>query len=254
MIRMTLIEMVKSILSAMVSDPVNSVTDVAETTEEALVVADIIKDTYYEILGREPWDFLKQPGRLDAYGDTDFPNYLVSPVSVRQLVNVRYNVTKVTDTNIKLRDMVYYTPEEFLDRIYNRNSSDSNVQQVLDPSGIPLFIRTDKAPEYYTSFDDTNLVFDSYDSAVDSTLQSSKSVTLFIRSPEWVLADDFIPDLPIQMFPLLLAEAKQTAFNYLKQSDSPKDAKRAYRHGSHARHGEKRVANRSPRQGYGRRK
>lgn len=254
MIRMTLLDMVKSILSAMVSDPVNSITDSAETTEEALVVAEIIKDTYYELLGREQWDFLKSMGVLDAYGNVDFPNYLVSPVSVSQLRNVRYNVTKVSDTNTKIKDMLYRTPEDFLDHIYNRNSSDSNIQLVEDPSGIPLFIRTDKAPEYYTSFDDKNLVFDSYDNTVDSALQSSKSVVIFTKSPAWEVDDDFIPELPIQMFPLLLAEAKQAAFNYLKQSDSPKDAKRSYRLGSHARHAEKRVVNRAPRQGYGRKK
>lgn len=252
MVRMTLLEMVKSILSAMVSDPVNSITDPAETTEEALVVADIIKDSYYEILGREQWDFLKKPGVLDAYGNIDFPNYLVSPVPVSQLQNVRYNITKVTDTNVRIKDMVYRAPEDFLDYIYSRNSSDSNIQTVTDESGIPLFIRTDKAPECYTSFDDKNLVFDSYDNTVDSTLQSSKSVAIFVKAPAWEVSDDFIPELPIQMFPLLLAEAKQASFNYLKQSDSPKDAKRAYRLGSYARHGEKRVVNRAPRQGYGR--
>lgn len=252
--RMTVLEMVQSILSSMVSDNVNSIEDAALSTQEAQDVLLHLRDTYFEICARDDWSFLKTVGRLDAYGDLDFPNYLVSPVSVSQINNVRYEVTRATDTKRTFKDIDYLEPQSFLDYLYKRNTSDSNVIVVVDASGVPLFVRNDKAPEYYTSFDDKNLVFDSYDSAVDSALQNSKSVVLFVKSATWVNEDNFIPELPIQMFPLLLAEAKQACFNYIKQSDTPKDAKRAYRHSSHARHGSKRISNKQPRQGFGRNK
>jgi hypothetical protein len=116
----------------------------------------------------------------------------------------------------------YLMPEDFMEIVDKRDSSKANVTIVTDPTGISININNDKAPQYFTSFDDEYLVFDSYDSEVDSTLTNTKTQCHGKRSVAFTLADSFTPDLPIQMFTYLLAEAKSTAFMTLKQMANAK--------------------------------
>ena len=247
--KLTLLEMVQSTLASMASDSVNSITD----SDEALVVAEVAKDTYYEILSRDDWPFLKRAKPLDAYGDTAYPVFLKSPVPVAYIRNVRYNCRTSTATSDAYREIDYLEPDSFLDKIYQRSSNNSNVQTITMPDGIKIYVYNNKPPQFYTSFDDEVLVFDSYDSAVDTTLQSSKSTSLVVEVPAWTQNDSFIPELPAQMFPMLLAEVKAAAHQYLKQQGSPTDAKRALRGSSMAKWSSNRVQDRQPRRGFGRR-
>lgn len=246
--RLTLLEIVQNILSEMVSDAVNSIDD----TEEATTVAEYVRITYFDILSRDDWKFLQKLTTLDSYGDPDYPNYMRSPVEVSKIKNIRYNVTTVDDDNDIIRVISYLEPEDFLDKLYARNTSDSNIEQIVDPSGVTLFVMNDKMPEWYTSFDDSVLVFDSYDSAEDTTLQATKSMAFVIETPEWTHEDSFIPTLPADMFSLLLEESTIMAFQNLRQINPPLHNKRAYRAAGHARHASKRVKDRQPRKGFGR--
>ena len=74
----------------------------------------------------------------------------------------------------------------------------------------------------YTSFDDEYLVFNSYKSELENTLQSAASRAQGYRIPSWTMNDDFVPDLPEEAFPALLAEAKSTCFSRLKQMSDGK--------------------------------
>lgn len=245
--RMNLLEITQSILTSMVSDDVNSIDD----TDESLVVVGIIQDTYYEIGARENWNWLKKVGNLGAYGNPDYPNFLVSPVPIVNLQHVRYNIRTSTDTIDKYRTTQYEEPEDFLNRVLNRFSTATNVDTVVY-NGVNLGIFNDRGPAYFTSFDDDVLVFDAYDSSVDTTLQASKSVAEFIRIPDWTPSDSFVPDLPPNLFPFLLSESKVACHQYLKNSGNPIDAKRSFRQGSMAKWNERKVRDRAPRKGFGR--
>jgi hypothetical protein len=121
-------------------------------------------------------------------------------------------------------------PADFMHYISQRDSSASDVDVVVDDeSSVSLLILNDTAPTYYTSFNNDVMVFDSYDSAVDSTLQTSKVQCYGYREPVFTLADTFVPDLPSKAFPYLLSESKSVAFNVLKQSANPKEEQRATR-------------------------
>jgi hypothetical protein len=65
-------------------------------------------------------------------------------------------------------------------------------------------------------------VFDSYLATLDSTLQSAKTQCHGKRSIAFTIGDTFTPDLPVQMFTYLLAEAKSAAFLTLKQMANQK--------------------------------
>jgi hypothetical protein len=118
-------------------------------------------------------------------------------------------------------------PESFLKYTDERNSNDSNVQTVIDT--VPLYILNDRAPLYWTSFDDEYIIMDSFDSDVDSTLQASKMQVWGSREPAFTISDSFIPDLPARAFPYLLSEAKSVSFNALKQAGNPKEEQRSRR-------------------------
>jgi hypothetical protein len=186
-------------------------------TTESLQVAQIIKSSYYNIVDGKDYPFLYELFQLDASGSTDRPTHMRLPDTIIDLDWIRYNKRKLGDTKNRYERVHYKDPESFLELVNPRDSSSSTVQVVLDSTDIELNIRNDKAPEYFTSFDDDFIVFDSFDSEVDTTLQNSKTQARGKRSVAFTLSDNFVPDLPVQMFTYLLNESKSACFARLKQ-------------------------------------
>lgn len=218
MAKMTLLEMVQDILSDMDSDEVNSIND----STESLQVAQIIKSTYYNIVDGKDFPWLKEMFQLDATGGASRPTYMTLPSTIIDLDWVKYNTKKVTDTKDKYTKVEYKLPEDFLDITDKRDSSAANIQVITDPSGIKVNVYNDRGPMYFTSFDDETLVFDSFDSGIDSYLQNSKSQCYGKRSVIFTMSDLFTPDMPVQMFSYLLNEAKSACFLTLKQLPNSK--------------------------------
>lgn len=210
MAKLTILEMVQDILNDLDSDEVNSIND----TVEAIQIAQQIQTTYFELIGNRNWPHLKSFFELIGLADTNTPTHFQLPENVKEvdnLVSVRYNKRKAADIRDKYEVVHYLAPEAFLINTNGRNSSENNVETISDLGGATLFIRNDIAPSSWTSFNDEHLVFDSFDNAVDSTLQTSKTQIVGFREPAFTIADNFIPDLPSEVFPALLAEAKATA-------------------------------------------
>ena len=216
MAKLTILDMVQDILNSMDSDEVNSIND----TVEALQVAQIIKTTFFEFISNRNWPHLKSLMQFTGLGDIIHPTHMRLPVDVKEvdaLVSVRYNKRKNTDTKDRYQRVHYRTIESFLRVTNGRDSSRVTIQTVSDFGGATIFIRNDKHPEWWTSFDDENIVFDSFDSSIDTTLQQSKTQLIGFREPSFSLVDSFIPDLPSEAFSALLADAKSTAFLEIKQ-------------------------------------
>jgi hypothetical protein len=144
------------------------------------------------------------------------------PETIIDLEWIKYDCKKNGETRNRYTTIEYKTPEEFLDIVYRRLSTDSNILVVTDATGVKLNIHNDRPPQCFTSFDDNTLVFDSYDSDVESTLMNGKTQCFGKRSVAFTLNDSFTPDLPVQMFSYLLNEAKSTSFLVLKQMPNPK--------------------------------
>lgn len=199
--KMTLLEMVQNILNDMDSDSVNSIDD----TEEAIQVALIIKTTYERLITKQDWPFLRTLTALTGLGDTARPTTMLMPENMGKLFWVKYDKQTIT----------YLPPEEF------KHLLDSRTEQagVVDSNGYTLTGN----PLFWTTFDDQHIVFDGYDSDVESTLQTSKSVVYATVYPTWTHTDSAIPTLPAKFFPTLLADAKGTAFLALKQQANNKE-------------------------------
>jgi hypothetical protein len=223
--KMSLLEMVQDILNDLDSDEVNSIDD----TVEAQQIAQIIKTCYFEMMANRNWPHLRQLIQLEPSGDLSKPNYLRIPSLMKQMDIFRYDVRKAPEDNVELREVAFVYPDEFLRKISNRNSSNQNIKIVTDFSGSSLLIQKDKAPEYWTTFDDQHLVTDSYNEFVDDTLKSSKTQCLAYIHPQWVRTNEAIPNLPSEAFPALLEEAKSTAFVNIKQMMNQKAEQKAAR-------------------------
>jgi len=218
--KMTLLEMVQDIASDMNSDNVNSISD----TVEALQIAQILKSTFYELHSNRNWPNTRQLLQLDSSGTLARPTHMKLPSAVKELeyADIKYNKQKVGETRRRYEDVHYLYPDEFLEMLNRRDNTKDNVDVILDLNDVELMIYTDRHPEYFTSFDDEYIVFDSYNVEVDSTLQNSKTQIMAYSVPAWSMVDSFIPEMPTDGFALLLAEAKSRCFVAIKEMANEK--------------------------------
>lgn len=225
--KLTLLELTQQILNKMNGDEVNSIGDTVEATQ----VAYEIQATYYAMLDNIEWPYQYNLTALEASVDVTRPTHMRLPEAVDNFKWIKYRDSSITDS-VVYNPVEYLQPEEFLEAIFN-HTTDQSIQ-VQDYSGAYFLVGSNRDPKFYTTFDDEHIVFDSYDSSVDSTLQSSKVIAMAQTIPTFVMEDNAVPNLPTRYFPMLLAEATAACFFYAKQMQSPIDERRARR--SYVRH------------------
>lgn len=218
--RKTLLELTQDILSSIDGDEVNSISD----TTESLQVAKCLENTYWDITSKAefPRNFIFF--ELEPSGDTNKPTLMYMPDTQLTLQWVRYNTAITEDPSANFVDVPYIDLTAFLERMYAHNSEEDSVEEfehTLSNGSVMTFLcRNDKFPSYYTTFDDQTLIFDSYNSNEDTTLQESKTMAYGERLPTWTNEDSFTPDLPAKQFSLLFNEAKALAWAEIKQSQN----------------------------------
>lgn len=209
----SLLEIVQDILSSLNFDPVGNLGD----TPEADQVAICAKNVFYEWVASRDWPHLRRYGRLNNHADYNRPTMLLIPERVTRIEWLTYNKRKVTDTRDKYSAVEYLYPDQFVEHC-NRRNGDQPFYELKEVSeGFSLLIRNDRAPSYWTSFDDKTVVMDSYDSAVETTLREEKTQVLLYVTPEWGWSDTFVPDLPAEVFPGYVADVKSLAFFELNE-------------------------------------
>lgn len=212
----TLLQLVQDIQSDTDGDEVNSIFDTVESTQ----VAKIVRSTYEAMMTNRVWPHLEKLITLTPSSDPARPTHMYLPSNVKNLLSLNYN--KSDSARRQYQPVKWVDPDDFL-RITNREiSTQPQIITVVDDSGIELLIRTDRAPSKFTSFDNTSLVFDSYDSQWEQSLQASKVQARAEVYPEWRHEDDFIPDLPAEAFPALFEEALSTASLRIRQVQDAK--------------------------------
>lgn len=215
MAKQTLLEIVQDILSDMSSDEVNSISDTVESEQ----VARIVRSAFRDMMSNKNWPHMKRLAKLVSYSDSSLPTHMRFEEEVKELVenSLQYNKAKLGETRKKYLPVKLVTNDEFLRYVQGRNNDSAVVDIITDPTGVELLIRNDAHPTYCTSFDDTTLVFDSYDSLVDSVLQASKIQCMAYYMDSLVLADDTIPNLPSEAFSALINESTSRAAFKLDQ-------------------------------------
>lgn len=236
----TLLNLTQTILSRMSSDEVNSISD----TVESLQVADIIKTVYYNMIARQDFPEHNELFQLTPSVDNTQPVLMFKPDSVSKIEWIKYFdndtlVTQTTDDHDIDLDLVdvdggadgsapsykYVTilpVRQFLDMTNEFNTNETNNVDTFTftdshSNTFTFNYKFDKTPQYCCVISDYYIIFDSYDSVVDSTLQASKTMCFGQVIPTFLMEDTFIPDLDDQQVPLLLNEATSLAFLELKQ-------------------------------------
>lgn len=215
MARKTVGELVDDILSSMDSDPVTLYDD----TEESRQVAQILETTYYNLIDGKDWPNLYQMFQLTET-TASTPCHMTIPKGVMDVQYIKYNCRNSTDTKDKYLEIKFLPPREFMAMLDGRDSSSSIVDQINDTIYYNFY--NDRAPTYYTSINETTVIFDAYDSDIEAYLKTNKTQCYGKIYPTVTMADGFYFDLPPDAFSLLLAEAKATAFQELKQIQNPK--------------------------------
>jgi hypothetical protein len=213
----TLLQVVKNALAAMDSDSVDTIYLQDGGTEESEQIAMFAEGLFEHMHAIYDCPYTKLLTQLDAVSDNTKPNYLKVPQNVIEVEWLKYNDKNVT----------WLDPLDFVEMANSRLSTDTNVETVTGYEGNLIKIRNDRDPEYYTSFDNEYLVFDSYDSNSETTLQNTNTDTYVVRQPSFSVSDTYTIEIPDSMLPLFEAELKREASLRLRMQDSPIDAKRA---------------------------
>lgn len=216
----TLLDMVQTVLSEMDSDEVNSIND----NVEAQQVAKIIRTTYFDLVANlmPPENFTQF--QLEASGSASKPTLMTRPSNVNTIEWVKYNKIQDGETASNFRLLTFMPNNEFFQMMDSLNTDEDEVATFSHTIGTSTFnipYRNDKSPDYYTTFDDNTLLFDSYDSEVDTTLQKTKTRCYGLVGETFSLSDSYIPTLDDQQFSLLLNQAIRRAFVVMKQVEHP---------------------------------
>lgn len=232
--------MTQDILSGLSSDQVNSIGD----TDESLQVATIIKQKYFDIINRVPMPDDQLLIQLDPSLSLDIPVLMYVPDTVNEIKWVKYFDNNTTGTgtssgfihslNVDIasagkagtvipgyKNVPVVSNLEFINNVTQFNPNGSNVVSYNftegDTKSYKLYFKNDRTPNSCTIIKNYYVLFDSYDSSVDDTLQASKTMVMGQVIPIFKMEDTFIPKLPEDQFQLLFNEAKTLAFFELKQ-------------------------------------
>jgi len=102
--KMSILDMVQSVLNSIDSDDVNSIDDTVESKQVAMFV----KECYYELIGQREWPFLKDTFSLQGLGDTTRPTYMeLDEDDVSKIEWIKYNK----------KDVTWLDPKDFQDML-----------------------------------------------------------------------------------------------------------------------------------------
>jgi hypothetical protein len=181
----------------------------------------ILKRTYDSIVTRADLNEHYTLFELEASEDITKPTVMYRPDDVSSVLWVKYNCETADDTNDNFTDMTFLPLDSFLNQMHLLKLDADNVDSfTLDVDGvdtIQFVYEDDRAPRYYTTFDDRTIIFDSFDSDVENTLQNEKSLCYGKKDQTFSMTNTFVPFMDVEFGTLLLNEALVVAFAELKQ-------------------------------------
>lgn len=219
----TILTLVQKIADATDSDEI----DELDETIESIKIAGILEDTYEEVINRRQWEFIKDrllP--LEARQGSDPINLLRIPENVSRIDDLKF----YGSTSTKPNTLTYLKPLDFINFTMQRNPELDIVDSIPNADGIVLFIANDIPPVHYTSFSETTVTFDAYETirgngnlVADSVILAHVLPTVDFTDPTATLP------IPKRMETLILNEAIATANYRLRQTRDPRSERIANR-------------------------
>ena len=225
MAKPTLIELVQDILSDADGDEVNSISDTIESDQ----CSRIIRDSFRNIVDVHDLSLHKQWKQLDATSSTT-PTQMNRPAGVYDIEMVQYDKRALAADDPTFQEVHYKDPVEFMRLTALRAVSGSAVVTMAMTNGFNVNIRNDGPPTYYTQLESYDeFVFDSYDVALETNLQQSKTMVYCKVKPTLSLTDAAVIDLPEHLFTLLRNDARAFFFDLYKDGVTKEIDKRQRR-------------------------
>lgn len=243
----TLLYLVQRVLEKLDLDVVNSIND----SPDAILIAREAEDTYYDLVNRNEWPERYDLINVESVGDTNNPTALRLSTDTLNILSLRYDVTTADDTDTIYRELIQLDPEDFLDKVYSRNDSETTTT-TASYKGLDIYVYNDQMPTYFTVFDNEFLVLDSWDSAVETTVQGTKSVVRGSTIPTFETTDAYVLPVDITTFPLYLAEVTAAASLALNGTNDAESERRRNRGISRLRRSANRTGTQSTRNNFGR--
>ena len=212
MAKKTVLDIVQRILSDADGDNVNSISDTVESEQAAQVVQAVYERIIYEY----DLEVVEKAIRLNATSSAT-PTIMGRPEGLHDVEWVRYDTRESASDDPRFTFIMYSPPSDFINRQAQLSPSATNVTTVALESLYELPVYNDRAPRYWTQLDGPDtLIFDGYNSALETNLQASKSLAYGDVDNTITLADATEPDLPKPLGYLLETEAVHDFFDLYK--------------------------------------
>jgi len=192
-------------------DEINSIGDTVESEQ----VANIVKQEFLMIADQFDLEHHKQVRGLTATSSST-PTVMTRPEGFYDIAWIKYDKRTTAGGDPDFQYVEYMPTDEFDDLVSGLNVSDTNVgSQTIN--GLTYNHYNDRQPTYYTfihGYD--SIVFDAYNSTLESNLQASKAKAYGIQRPTLSIADASVPDLPQNLMTLLRNRSRAMYFDLFK--------------------------------------
>jgi hypothetical protein len=222
----TLLQVVTEVAENVNSDEVTSLTN---TSIEVDDIRKICLRTLEDIALRNEWEFLKDRP-LQLLAGTNVIE-LAIPTTVQRVQTVKYRHV-VAGVQSGFTTLQYMHPDDFLHRLQNNNPAEAQYDTVTLTGGAELYPANNKHPRFWTSFDEKNIVFDSYDSAENASgVEAGDSAILATIYLDFTGSnvETWVAPIPESMFQLWVQEASADASVKLRQTEDPREERKARR-------------------------
>ena len=215
----TLLELTQDILASMDGDEVTAITDTAESAQ----VANIIRQCFYEIAANA-----KLPEHFSLFEltetSTSSPTIMTKPTDVLTIDWIKYDNMLTADSPVTdYRDVTFVPWNEFSQQMLQSDSDATEVSRfnyIVGSDTIPFIYRNDRFPLIYSTYNDSTIVFDSFNSDEDTFLRKTKTMAYGLKESSWSHTDSAVPSLDHKLSNLLFQTAKSQCFLELKQVEN----------------------------------
>lgn len=214
MIRYSLLQLVQKVLSSMDGDEINSVSDTTESLQVVACAEVIYNDLITQSDLPEQYSIIN----LDASGDPALPIVMSRPEGYETIDWIKYKCVNDEGSVWTLLQPILF--DEFLKRQDGLNPDDDGVETMTlttNSMTMEVLYYNDRDPDWYTTFDDNTILFSSHNLAVDTTLQSNKTLAYGQRSELFVPVDAFTPSFDSGVHQIWLHETKALASAEMRQ-------------------------------------
>ena len=172
----------------------NNVSSIGETVESNQVF-ELLETAYVELITDFPWHHLREFQQLQVTADK---HIMRLPTDTMGFDYIRYNK----------KDVQFIEPHAMQEKLDSRDTTLTDV----DAFGAI----SDRDPAFWTTVDDENIIFDSY----NASLQASLSLIETVREPVALVLGTDIPDVVKRMEPILLNMLFAESLRILKADES----------------------------------